>query len=73
MNENLIMTLLAIRALLPLNERNCDRICDTIASTESLRFARTTLALARLYDRHDSFHAAHIRDTIRDNIDFPQL
>ena len=29
------------------------------------------MGLARFYDRTESTHAAHIRDTIRDNCDYP--
>jgi len=51
-----------------------DPICDRasnfiIAHPDRILTARFFLAIARLTDRHDAYHAAHIRDTIRDNCD----
>ena len=46
----------------------CDTICDDIASETMPRFlARLALTIARIFDPHCAFHAAHIRDAIRDN------
>jgi hypothetical protein len=71
------------RLLFPLTERACDRICNRLIAlldAESDFDDPTQLnpfdldrimTLARLYDPTCSTHAAHIRDTIRDNCDYP--
>lgn len=53
-------------------DATCDYYCDLIIATESRRLAIIAYRIARLFDRTESHHAAHIRDTARDNIDnFP--
>lgn len=49
--------------------RLCDAICDAIIRTESRMLAIICYRAALIIDPHASFHAAHIRDTARDNID----
>lgn len=73
---------LLARLLFPLTERACDRICDRLiplldaeSPTDDMTQLNTDdldriMLLARLYDRTESNHAAHIRDTIRDNCDY---
>lgn len=51
-----------------MNETECNAICDQIADDAMiLDDAIAALELARIDDPTDSFHAAHIRDAIRDN------
>lgn len=55
-----------------LREQNCDTLCDTIASAPELitiPTCRAIMTAARAIDPTFSDHAAHIRDTIRDNTD----
>lgn len=53
--------------------RLCDFACNMIIRyADDLTPARAHLimTLAHLIDPRESFHAAHIRDTLRDNTDF---
>lgn len=46
----------------------CAAICDALATTETIdtHTATALMRAAHLHDPDESFHAAHIRDTIRD-------
>ena len=62
---------LAISILDENDETQCDIICDSIMQLPDLsqNNADKLLSAAESRDPHFAFHAAHIRDTIRDNFD----
>lgn len=49
----------------------CDELCDYIANIDTNIFTQlevnATMAAAHAIDNNESYHAAHIRDTFRDN------
>jgi hypothetical protein len=50
------------------DEGACSRICDLLTSGDASQLhRRAALRAARAIDPTSSSHAAHIRDTIRDN------
>lgn len=52
------------------NIMDCERICDYIVKGElTLPQAMRAYSLASHHDRYHEDHAAHIRDTIRDNFE----
>lgn len=71
-----------IRLAFPLTESACNRICDSLIpllnaesdyrdnSQLNPRDLDLIMTFARFYDSSESFHAAHIRDTIRDNCEY---
>lgn len=50
----------------------CRDLCDAIATIASIDIhtARAIMLAAHAHDPSESSHAAHLRDTIRDNTDF---
>lgn len=53
------------------SEANCDALCDFLIDYPLTQGeAHSIMHVARGMDPTESFHAAHIRDTIRDNFDF---
>lgn len=50
---------------------SCDAICDLIIRDPLYPLSLDLInSYAMMIDPHQSFHAAHIRDAIRDNTDF---
>lgn len=57
-----------------MHETLCNAICDSIAANElDLNEMRALLHFAEIADPTHSSHAAHIRDTIRDTLDDPDI
>ena len=49
----------------------CAALCDAFCTTAmiDIHTARATMRAAHISDPTESYHAAHLRDTIRDNFD----